>query len=397
MDYLSNINDALLCTYLAITFLMVIELRYSMKLTMIVLFGYLAISAPIYFYLINVDVNRGLSSALVFSMPSLIICFFLSKYKGFRFIFTFCTVDLTGFVVLVVARGIAIPFADNEWVIFGFINLLFGALIWAAYKTRSSYLRIQRTITTGWRNFGIVAILFYVLMYLMNSYPIPLYERREYLPVVIMLTITMIFVYIVIYQAVMKTIKIYDEEKNKQLLETKLALQDSRLELEEMYEKMAYTDILTGLKNRLAFEEKKAHLESSKKDMKSLACLMIDLNNLKETNDNYGHVNGDDLLKRFSNILRETFDHSHTIYRVGGDEFVMLFEDMTCKDVHDKLLMLRTRIEHMNQTNPVKISFAAGLADNCDQTTMDIDDLVSCADRKMYQNKKRIKAQMVDD
>lgn len=84
-------------------------------------------------------------------------------------------------------------------------------------------------------------------------------------------------------------------------------------------------DILTGLKNRNAYEEK---LNSCKDDNadKKIGIIFCDLNRLKEINDDYGHAAGDQYIIKFSNILKEQFTNND-VFRISGDEFVVMVEN----------------------------------------------------------------------
>ena len=86
----------------------------------------------------------------------------------------------------------------------------------------------------------------------------------------------------------------------------------------------AYKDNLTGLYNRFSLQEYIKTL--NEKD--GLGVAVLDINHLKYINDTYGHKRGDDLIIKFSNILLKHFD-LHFLYRVGGDEFVILVEGFT--------------------------------------------------------------------
>ncbi|MBO6253134.1 MAG: GGDEF domain-containing protein, partial [Bacteroidaceae bacterium] len=98
--------------------------------------------------------------------------------------------------------------------------------------------------------------------------------------------------------------------------------------------KIAYVDNLTGLPNRVDFDEKMAALDKSDYDF----CLIsLDLNGLKEVNDNSGHPAGDRLLKSFAQALAKTFEDIGDCARIGGDEFVVMIKDID-SDTLDGLL-----------------------------------------------------------
>ena len=88
---------------------------------------------------------------------------------------------------------------------------------------------------------------------------------------------------------------------------------------------MANTDALTGIKNRLAFEKAEEHMNEEIKagTISPFSIAIFDLNNLKKTNDKYGHEAGDALICEASKLICETFTHS-PVYRIGGDEFAVI-------------------------------------------------------------------------
>ena len=86
----------------------------------------------------------------------------------------------------------------------------------------------------------------------------------------------------------------------------------------------ARTDTLTGLYNRQCFFQ---DLKSSL--IKKRAIASIDMNNLKELNDNYGHLAGDEALKTISNILKKYCGARGKAYRIGGDEFEIVYSQAT--------------------------------------------------------------------
>ena len=85
--------------------------------------------------------------------------------------------------------------------------------------------------------------------------------------------------------------------------------------------KLAYTDSLTGLKNRHCFNKFCLGLEASMQ--KNIGVIFCDLNRLKFTNDNYGHEAGDKLICTFANLLKENFP-SDECFRMSGDEFIVV-------------------------------------------------------------------------
>jgi len=106
-----------------------------------------------------------------------------------------------------------------------------------------------------------------------------------------------------------------------------------RKKAEDMIEKLAYHDSLTGLPCRKLFSDRGIMaMAESKRNHGKIAMIMLDLDNFKAINDNLGHDAGDELLKevgsRLAGILRQT----DTVCRMGGDEFGLLISDLTLRE-----------------------------------------------------------------
>ena len=89
---------------------------------------------------------------------------------------------------------------------------------------------------------------------------------------------------------------------------------------------LAFTDALTGLQNRMAF----TNHEDTVLTRESGECTVIqfDINNLKKVNDNYGHKEGDRHIKAAAEIIKESFGQIGNCYRTGGDEFIVVIEEL---------------------------------------------------------------------
>ena len=112
---------------------------------------------------------------------------------------------------------------------------------------------------------------------------------------------------------------------------------------QEKLKKMAFTDITTGIPNKLALKERfKKYANQPIKDLKC-AVFFIDIDNLKIINDTMGHEFGDSFLKKTAERLTKATESQGELYRVGGDEFVMLF---TCEGI-EKARKLADTVLHL--------------------------------------------------
>ncbi|MEN6409954.1 MAG: diguanylate cyclase [Anaerolineaceae bacterium] len=160
-----------------------------------------------------------------------------------------------------------------------------------------------------------------------------------------------------------------------------------RYELVEQLRFYSNHDALTGLYNRTFFQEELVRLEASRKY--PISILMIDVDNLKQINDRYGHMAGDDLLRRIADLLRESFRAEDMIARIGGDEFVVILPETEGQQAQMRLLALRTRLMRENKaadklSPPLDLSIGIATAGTGSQ----LREAVRHADNGMYQNKR---------
>jgi len=153
----------------------------------------------------------------------------------------------------------------------------------------------------------------------------------------------------------------------------------------EVLKEMAYTDALTGLNNRNWYEKYIAKLKGD------YTMISMDLNNLKDTNDKLGHDKGDELIKRFANILKTTFSNNK-IVRFGGDEFLVILQEP--KDIaKQKLEEMNNFIGRLNSVDndDIKVSVSYGVAYGEENYESTPNDIYKLADKRMYKMKKKIK------
>ena len=151
---------------------------------------------------------------------------------------------------------------------------------------------------------------------------------------------------------------------------------------------IAKTDGLTGLKNRLAFDELLKEIENEKIHDKDWAMLMIDLNGLKATNDQYGHEAGDELIKGTATVISDIYADKGECFRIGGDEFVVII-DASEEQMLEYRNKLKVRMDEYNRVETYKLSMAVGESrlNNPDGVRGSISDWKMNADMDMYREK----------
>lgn len=158
-----------------------------------------------------------------------------------------------------------------------------------------------------------------------------------------------------------------------------------RKDREERLRYQATHDLLTGLHNRAYFEEQLSRMEHNRR--KPASIIVVDLDNLKQVNDRFGHLAGDELLRQVANLLQSTFRAQDIVSRLGGDEFTVLMPDTDSGALSQALARLE-RLQRKLQANPgrplVQYSYGgatAGVKDSLLQAFQK-------ADEQMYHHKR---------
>lgn len=148
----------------------------------------------------------------------------------------------------------------------------------------------------------------------------------------------------------------------------------------EQLRALGKTDILTGVLNRNAMNERIAALCAEQERFSGhLGVVFADMNGLKHTNDRLGHEAGDQLLKNAAIILKSTFAGAE-VYRAGGDEFLILLQDTTGADMRQKIEDIKKKAELFEN-----VSYSAGCC--LLRPEMDLREAMSEADAQMYRDK----------
>ena len=148
----------------------------------------------------------------------------------------------------------------------------------------------------------------------------------------------------------------------------------NQLLIEQLME-LSRKDQLTGVRNRNAYEEDMMRLERKRIPM---GIVFADLNGLKDTNDTFGHAKGDQLIIRAARLLGDLFEGS-TLYRIGGDEFVLVFEGVD----QERFRSFMEEESHIIERDSIFISIGWGWTKNSvSRKRAQLD-----AEQMMYRNK----------
>ncbi len=161
----------------------------------------------------------------------------------------------------------------------------------------------------------------------------------------------------------------------------RLELQNARLA------ELAATDELTGAKNRRRFREDLELLFAQARRQDSpLSLILLDIDRFKDYNDSFGHPAGDELLRTFGALLRESVRGHDVVARYGGEEFVVLLPATGAVEALEVAERLREAVAGRDwRHRPVTVSLGVATSD---AETQDESALVELADRALYSSKQ---------
>lgn len=151
----------------------------------------------------------------------------------------------------------------------------------------------------------------------------------------------------------------------------------------------AYTDPLTGLGNRRAFERDLERLTARIND-RTVVLMLLDLDEFKAINDNYGHVHADHLLVRLGGVLRARIRAGDRAYRLGGDEFALIIEGSSTLNPQRVAERYRALLEDIRVSDSTYLKVSLGYA-LFPTEAADAQSLWRLADDQMYRDKARRK------
>lgn len=139
---------------------------------------------------------------------------------------------------------------------------------------------------------------------------------------------------------------------------------DERRRMESILKESAYTDYLTGLLNRSELTNK---LKNATSLNRPYSVILIDIDDFKAVNDQYGHDAGDDILRKFARALLHLVNKNDTSARWGGEEFIVFMPDTPLEKATLEAERIRTELENSpfdNAEKPIAITVSIGVAEH---------------------------------
>ena len=181
---------------------------------------------------------------------------------------------------------------------------------------------------------------------------------------------------------------------HKRLQEYSEELKEKNVELSDMMkklDKLVRLDTLTELANRRCMMERlNEEAARSSRTGKPFAIAIVDIDDFKSVNDNYGHDCGDKVLISFASILKDNVRRADTASRWGGEEFLILFPEtninaaeMACEKIRKKIA--DTVIDYPEEQIKLKVTATFGVSDY--RNSSSINEMLIAADKALYQGK----------
>lgn len=149
-------------------------------------------------------------------------------------------------------------------------------------------------------------------------------------------------------------------------------------------------DPLTGLHNRRSCNVViESLIEKTRQGNGKFALAMGDIDYFKKINDTYGHQRGDEVLKAISKVLSRHMEHLGFVFRWGGEEFVLIYEDIDKDEAYTHLVELQEDIRNMDikhNGEKIQVSITFGICDSDNEN--DLNKLIEIADDYLYIGKK---------
>ena len=163
----------------------------------------------------------------------------------------------------------------------------------------------------------------------------------------------------------------------------------------DVCEEAAFTDHLTGLANRRRFERQlEREVNRTLRLGHAFSLLMLDIDNFKRVNDNFGHNVGDEVIRRLGKVLREGTRGIDLAARIGGEEFAVLLVETKLERGLEVAERLRLAIRNMDVASAGMITASFGVAE-CPSGAETATDILKAADRLLYEAKRSGRDQVV--
>lgn len=324
--------------------------------------------------------GQALIKLLSFSLPSLILFLPLSQWRDARFLFVFCFAHSLYGCLHTIAQAADLLFPHSLYAPLLIRILLSAGVLLGAFGFRKPFFELTTHLKNYCFLFALSCIWFCLLLFAAAYYPSPIAARPEHYPLMLGLCFTFLLFYGILLVAIHRIQRNFQDLNHRHSLEQELTLQ-------KVYRRMAYRDVLTGLRNRRAFEER---LKEKEKKREPMCYVAADINDLKIINDTSGHLKGDEAIQQNARFLKHYENGAFRAYRVGGDEFALLSETTDMELAANTVSQLmHSAASDIDTACPS--SLAIGYSFLTDYSLDSVHNLLVRGDQNMYEHKRWLK------
>jgi len=188
----------------------------------------------------------------------------------------------------------------------------------------------------------------------------------------------------------------HEDLRNLMPLAASVGLLLASMKMKQLLREQALLDGLTGAQNRRAMNDiVREEMERARRHDRDVSLIMMDVDEFKVINDRLGHVEGDRVLEGLADVLRLSLRTSDKIIRYGGDEFLLILPETSRQAAELLMERLRAALETKVVTELGPVDVSAGIASY--QGDPEAGDLVQLADKRMYEEKARHRAHLLED
>ena len=287
---------------------------------------------------------------------------YIKTEKFIKIVETMMIVNLVVFMTMVLTGMPSVSYLVLLFLQHGFIVVLIAVSIKVYFKDLFSLQNVrEHNLAMGTTAFGVISVIA-IITFMMGGY-------RIY-PVIYGIGL-LVLVFFMLKMLFAEVTDVYKKQMQAAI-----------------YKEMAYMDGLTGLQNRNAF----IWDTNVVMDTANLGIIIMDINDLKEINDTYGHECGDMIIREAADVIKNAFDSMGHCYRIGGDEFVVICDNAGEVSLKAAIAKSEDMQAAFNRKNRIQLNLATGYAVN--EKTKDpqsFNGLMSEADRSMYIDKSNKK------
>lgn len=220
--FFNNVSTMWVLAHILVMFLMVFRSRYSWRKTILltcILVGPLVIFNVVIVLLHGVARIERLFM-LTCVLPGLIFFYLISEDRTIRFLFTFCLANTGGYWISIFTRLLDYYLGGGQGILmFAGRLVLFPLTEWCVYRwLRRPYFELQKCVTKGWWLFAVTAVLYYQLLYVLNTWPSPITERPQEIPVLLWVMVLIPCAYGTIFSSLYRQLLLYRRQQDDRVL-----------------------------------------------------------------------------------------------------------------------------------------------------------------------------------